>query len=268
LVKKTLYQEEDLFKFRRLMKTAGTSYFGGHFPITKTTGLLPYANVVSFIRNPYDQVLSHYKHFKLCNDYKDSFENFAISNLSLNIQARYFKSGIPANLIGNIGITENYNASLDQINTSFGLSLKARHDNANKSKTKLTAAQKKIVDKYNHRDFELYEFAIKTFNERNKIAKAGKEWVLGGYEILDNNTISGVAYFPKNNRGVVVKISNSGKPLTRIKATDYRPKVLLALPSRMGYVGFTHKLPSEIDPKDISVTVNNSGQNLFPYAII
>ncbi|CCK76135.1 hypothetical protein OLEAN_C19590 [Oleispira antarctica RB-8] len=262
-VKDTVLQEKDYPALYQRLKVEGIGLYTGHIHALPTAHVFPIRNVVTFVRRPQAQVLSHYHHYARWYGYEKTIEDF-VKNLGFrNLQSRHLK-GLPLQLVGFIGLTEKYDESIRLYNSYSGFNLEVREDNINShnSATEVSDELSALIADHNKEDNVLYGQAVSLLNERSRLAKSGQDWCFSFIDRLDENAVTGVAYMQSDNKPVSLVIKHGGVVIDRCVANGFRPGLVQFGVPNKGFVGFSFPLPARFDHRDISVEVELTGQIL------
>ena len=153
----------------------------GHFYADKFDFLIKHISLdlITIMRDPAQRLVSNYYYLKRQNSrLNPDHKIFKAKNLSLKDYITYKDS---QNLISKffnnktiddfkfIGFAEKYNQSIFELNKIFNIKLKTRQaQNINSSKHpsslyKISKSEFSLIEKYNEKDFELFENAKKKF---------------------------------------------------------------------------------------------------------
>lgn len=158
----------------------------GHFAADKYLGLFRIEDFVAFFRDPFQQALSHY-YFLLRNPQREHLEEkmFHEARMTLHDYLRWdafydhqtqYLRGISIDDLAMVGLSEEFNKSLNLFNSIFGCDLRAGSFlNVNPDREgadyKIDSDVRKAVEKYRAGDIDLYRRAKEIFARQN--AKAG-----------------------------------------------------------------------------------------------
>jgi len=239
----------------------GVGLYTGHVNAFPAADVFNIQNIITFIRDPYEQVQSHFNHYARWYGYEKSIEEFVVNPGFKNLQSRHLK-GLPIQLMGFIGVTERYSESIDLFNKHSGWNLEAREDNANQKKaiTSINESMKELIASENTQDLYLYACATKLFSERCELEIQNKEWCYSFIDRLNEKCVSGVAYMAKSEDCVFLLVCLKGKLLGRCVSNESRPGLLRFGVPNKGFVGFSFALPSGIELADVTVQVESTGQ--------
>lgn len=262
-VKDVVLDEKDFPLLYSNLKEKGIGLYTGHINAFPAANVFKIQNIITFVRNPSEQVISHYNHYSRWYEYTKSIKEFVQTPGFKNLQSRHLK-GLPIQLVGFIGVTEQYSKSVDLFNKYSGWNLKIREDNVNEKKAIASAEHsiEKLISTENLDDFRLYACVKKLLEERHALEILNKEWCYSFIDRMDEKHISGIAYMAKTENYVVILILEKDKLLKRCISNELRPGLLrLGIPNK-GFVGFSFALPSNVDLSEISVVVEATGQVL------
>jgi len=160
IIKESMYIQKDENLLIEQFNKHNKLILSGHVPVTKYYHLFKKFNIITFVRNPIDQVVSHYKHY--CRDlqYKEDFPSFIKDERFKNLQTRMLTSN-PLETIGFIGLTEEYELSIKLINNIYNLKLKILNKNISPNefsdKAELSEDILQLILDENKDDMLLYE---------------------------------------------------------------------------------------------------------------
>lgn len=262
-VKKYCYESFDFLSMHSYMKAQGKALYSGHVHLSPAKAVFSSKNIVTFVRNPVKQVVSHFNHYSRWYDYKGSTTDFITNKGFKNLQSRHL-AGMPLQLIGLIGITEQYDDSIKLYNHLTQHNFKVRVDNINDAKPFGEVDEKieALIEKENLQDKKLYDFSKELFNQRLAIHESGFDWTYGFIDSGNEESISGAAYFSKSDEPVELEIYAGDTLLSVITSNKYRPGLVQYCVPRKGFIGFGFKVPEGCSSSDIKVKVRDSGQLL------
>ncbi len=238
----------------------------GHVHVQKYADFFDIRHILTFVREPIGQIVSHYNHWVTHNDFTGDFSKFYRSAQFRNVQARYF-NGFPLSLIGFAGITEHYSDSLTLINHGLGLKLVSlKHNIGVQVHQKPNTLPQSVIDelvKLNQQDVRLYQQAFELHEQRMKLFEQGKEWAHLHALVNPNDVLHGCAYFASNDEPVTLVVKVNGVEQAMLTAQEFCglfPKFVFP---RERYVGFSLPLAKlrETGISDIELVVCNTGQS-------
>ena len=238
-----IYEENDFYKLSKKFTQYEKLFLSGHFPVNKYMSLFNTTDVVTFVREPIAHVVSHYMHFKTHNNYKSSLQEFIQEKRFINLQSRMLHAK-PLELFGFVGLTEEYEKSLEIINHYFDSNIEhvELNKNTDSKNTKETLDKETIelIKKHNEKDFELYEKAKKLFDSHVKAYEVKEPYIYNLVQEEKENSIRGVAYMRDSEKPAQIEVKQ-GKTTQQIQAKSARLGLLLHNLPRDGYVGYEYK---------------------------
>lgn len=264
MVKRVIYDKKDKYGFFQELKVEN-SWLAGHVSFRKYSSIYSPLAVCTFLRDPVEQVISHYNHFVTHSNYNKGLRHFIGESRFCNVQSKYL-SGVPIELLGCVGIQENYSESLDMINHHFNLNLCNGSSNVNNSKTVASQDLDKdlldLVLSKNRDDVNLYQKAKLLFTARYEVFAHSKyEWVHGYYS-LDGSILSGIAYFSKSETPVDLELEVKGVVIEKLTAKESAKTDLDLLLPRLAHVAFSADLSAIGDLNSLMVYVSGTRQQL------
>lgn len=246
----------DMYRLERALAPKHYKLIGGHVPAVRYLTMIPAGRSFTFIRNPVDQLISHYEHHVRHFDYQGTFEAFIKTPMAGPIATKML-SGVPLGTLGFVGVTEQYDTSLNILSALYKLDLPVRYDNRNPAqteKTSYTIADELSEDiaKLLKPEFSLWNQAQTMLEERKKAIEQGYEYIHGGIQTLSKTTLGGFAYRLDRNNPVRVSVRVNGQPVQKAAmATLHRPNLQFLRPPRNSCVGFDIRWPSPLKPGDV-----------------
>ena len=270
LIREAVYQEGDHFKAYEDFVASTNEWLCGHFPLNKYLNWFSARNVVVFLRDPIEQVLSHYNHFVRYNDFQGDFTAFYKKPLARNLQSKH-TSGLPIALLGMVGITEQYSDSLDMINTQFEADYVVRKSNVNDAKvltdSSLSMEVRSQLAQQLEQDIKLYKQAYDMLTYRKEIESTGEEWCHAVAHLNPNFVLAGCAFFSKSNESVKFDLLKNGKVIKRFAAKGFYGQHPRANFPRNRYIGFRVSLAESIKVEDTLELVVRSTKQSIPIGL-
>lgn len=200
-------------------------------------------NVITFVREPISQVVSHYAHFKTYYSYDKPIQEFIKEKRFSNLQSRMLQAK-PLELFGFVGLTEEYAKSLEIINYYFDTQIEHMEENKNESsrtiKDALDEETIELIQKYNQADIALYEKAKKLFSAHIKAYEAKEPHIYKFTQEETERRVVGVAYYRENNKAAIVEVNTKNSKTKKVEAKYFKPGFLVHKLPRDGYVGFEY----------------------------
>ena len=239
-----VYEKKDMYQLKQFVLDKHKNLFlAGHFHAGKYMYLFPTLSVVTFVRNPVEQVVSHYHHH--CRDlsYKESFHTFIQDKRFKNMQSRMLGAK-PLELFGFVGLTEEYAKSIELINSYYNIELEVISTNVTMEKSiaveSLDAKTLKLIEEENSEDKKLYKKACEMFKERVSCFEKQKPYTHLWIQEQTKESLHGVAFRRENEDAVDVSILDGHNEVS-VKATSMRPGLVAHKIPRDGFVGFEYK---------------------------
>lgn len=239
IIKEIVYDEQDFFKLYTNLQEREKLLLSGHFHVNRFMSLFYTLHVITFVRNPVQQVLSHYRHH--CRDlgYRHDLKTFVQDKRFKNLQSRMLAAK-PLELYGFIGLTEEYEKSIEMINDYYGFNLEVLHENCDvNGEDDIDDDILKLIEKENEKDIAMYEKVKTIFEKRHKYLTNKKVWQHILMQEENENFVRGVCIEKGNQSPAELQISFQGKNI-KLKAKSLRPGLLVHNLGRKGFVGFEY----------------------------
>jgi len=272
LVREFIYGERpDPWRFTQTCKAHGTAMVAGHVNAQKYIRLLGTTRSIVFLRSPLERLQSEYAHLVRNGTCTTGFRAFYRRREMRNRQARVLGS-VPLEAIGFIGITEQYEGSLEIMNAALALDIPVRLANraAGKPSQSGSTTEEALeeIQRLNADDFQLYNKACWLLQSRLDLTRSGQPYAHGAVETVRYDRVAGWAWWAGDRDDPVeVEIWQNQVPVARVRATAWWRSVADLCPPRGGYVGFTVGIEAQTgDTLECRVTEN--GQWLTESAVI
>lgn len=267
LIQEYVYDKTDSFSLKKSLLKLPSFWITGHVAVSKYIDIVDACNIVLFVRDPLEQVLSHYNHYHLSHGYDGTFEDFLNSKLGSNFQSG-FVDYLPPELIGFVGITEQYDKSLDICENISGLELKRFKKNVNTNKyitsQDLTESQISLFELRNKEDRLLYERTVRLHYQRLMHFSKNLKWTYYCISVDSLGNLSGCAYKSGCDVPVILSLIKDGETLCDVVADQYFKCYPKANFPRHRYIGFHFDLNGfSSSLEDVKVIVKDTGQELF-----
>lgn len=239
----------------------------GHYSVKKYAPFFYIKNIMLFLRNPVQRVISNYEHMRRVDGITESLESFCCNPLYMNLQSRSL-GRVPFNLIGFIGLQEYYRESLQLLSFQLGLQVKESFLNINKErveeKYKVDVDLRKLIGSNNQEDLVLYKRVKEIFLQRYELYSTGSVYIHGAIIEKTKYKIVGWAINQNSELPVELAIYVDGKEVGHVIANEYRPELRTWNVGRQAYIGFelSFEVPLTRDSIVECIVVDN-GQELF-----
>lgn len=247
-VLRNIYELKDGYALASKIRDRGVKLIAGHTPASKYFSFIGIRNTITFLRNPVQRVMSDYNHFVRHNNYSGTLEDFVTRPELQNRQSK-FLAGAPIQCYGFIGLTEDYQNSLEIINHNYSLSIASRQDNVCSTVGRehvITSEERRLIEKYNDKDLELYREAKRIFSLRLELHRSHLPFVHGGIQKLTKRNILGWAWWSLTDQPVEIDIIVNDIEVERVTATHLRPGMTGWGAPRKGYVGFHYNFKKSV----------------------
>lgn len=227
----------------------------GHVKILDYANLVSPANIITFLRDPVQRVISNYEHLKRNGDYEGTLEAFILDERFSNIQSK-FLNGFPPEAIGFIGITERYLDSLTLLERQFSLSIPELRLNVNNklhsSSYSVDNTLVELIRKQNDLDIRMYRRAQEIFNHRLEYIAEYGICIYGYVDNVNPHFVSGWCFINNNSKKLVeLSIYRNGVLVGEARTTEARPYFKQINAPREGYIGFKYIFDDMLKPNDV-----------------
>lgn len=266
-IKKALDGETFLGDLDSILNADGSfKIYLGHVHAQSARHLFQSTNVFAFLRNPVDQVVSHYNHYRRWYNYKGSLRDFVTTAGFQNVQSKYLR-GIPLYITGLIGLTESFEDSINLYNHYYKANLEVRNDNVNGNRVidKVCLEDQSLIKACNKEDLDLYEKAKILLDQRIDLLARNLIWTFGYIHRYnaEKNVIFGVAFQVRSEKPIQIDLMIDGVKADTVKANQFRPGFAHWNVPNFNHIGFQFSLPKGKKPEDIDVLVAGTGQKLL-----
>ncbi|WP_298942604.1 sulfotransferase family 2 domain-containing protein [uncultured Psychromonas sp.] len=261
-----IYREQAPLNLKKSFNEVENTWLVGHVTLAKYSDIVSARHIISFVREPIQQVVSHYNHYVAFHGFKGTLAQFLKRPLASNFQRKNL-APLPLGLIGYVGLTDCYEESIQLINSYYGLSLKVIETNVNKKKTiekeAISPELRAKITKLNPIDINCVKEAEFLHVHRVALTQQNKEWVYSHFTINPNNILTGCAYYSHSEKAVEFNVLCNGELLEVMTADNFFgnfPKVNFP---RERYIGVHFSLTNRCKEGDkIEVFAKETGQQL------
>ncbi|NRG18532.1 hypothetical protein HPQ64_12615 [Rhizobiales bacterium] len=254
LILENVYEKEDLYALKGALPSDRPVMVAGHVSLYKYAALSGADRVISFLRRPEDQIISHFRHHRRHHGFTGTFEEFASRRGMAEIQSRVLQAPLPLEAIGFLGLTERYSESIALLNQTLGLNLRVLEKNVSPTdgETAITPEMREIAIRATRVDRNLYDRVAGLFERRLRQFDAGRPYVHGAILRLLPRAIIGFAYRMNDTDPVFVRLTVNGREITDpIPAASHRPDLAGFGVTRAGFVGYHIHLERPLSPGDV-----------------
>ncbi|MEA3491829.1 MAG: sulfotransferase family 2 domain-containing protein [Campylobacterota bacterium] len=263
----SIYIKKDPYELYRELTKKPLSFLSGHFPEKKYMMFYEATNIISFVRDPVKQVVSHYNHHIKYLDYKKEFYDFINDARFQNIQSRLL-SRRNIGMYGFLGVTDQYDKSIEIFNAVYQANLLSIYENRSDNSTvNAEEIDKNIIDliyRFNEEDIKFYKSVCHQFEVRKKLYEQNRPFTHGMIQKRNKTAIMGCAFQLNSDSPVSIDIYHHDKRLTTLKANLYKPGLMSQGIPKKGFIGFHYRWSDDkIDNQDIHCIVKETGQEIL-----
>jgi len=247
------YELKDRYLAAKCIKN-NAKFLSGHVIYPKYAPFFQPKSVVTFVREPAQQIRSHFEHFSRLHGYKGSFKDFIKENRFANMQSKAL-NGVWNDAIGFIGITERYSESITLFNQYYSTDIKVLDINKNTAKPSgaymFSEDEISLIRKMNPQDFALYDYALKRFDLHKGLLSKGLPLVRFGemnLALKDKGkqlNMWGCCY--EQEEALEADILLDDEVVDELKLSDYRAQGAERNIHRSGFVGKVYKYPATFE---------------------
>jgi hypothetical protein len=263
-VREILIDKKDVYGFYHHLTKHCYSFYTGHVGALPACLIFPVKQVTTFMRLPQERIVSNYFHATRLLGFKGSLADFIVKGHAKNLQAKVLAAS-PINLLGFVGITEDYDNSVDLFNSFYNVDFPLLKENVYKSKSSVAVDDEimTLINDNNQQDIKLYQHALTLHKQRLVFKQQNKTWTHGGIEKHNEKEIMGYACDYYSEDPVTLMLMQGDKVLQEKPAMIHRPVFLRLQVPRNGFIGFHFKYLDIPDWQNLSVVVKATGQALL-----
>lgn len=223
-VQQYVYDENSPLGLKNELNKRSNTWLTGHVSLIKYSDMVSARHIIAFVRNPIQQVISHYNHYVALHGFKGGIEDFLKKPMASNFQRKNLNP-LPLGLIGYVGLTDYYDESIELINDYYGLNLDVKNANVNNKKTiekeAISIDLQKQITELNLLDIACVEQAHFLHHQRVALAKENKEWVYSDFSVNPHNVLVGCAYYSHSAKPVECDVFCNGELLDSFTAQGF-----------------------------------------------
>jgi len=259
---------KDPFALLQSMQQDRSRLLSGHVEAKRYAHLFDATQILSFVRQPLQQVVSHHAHLQRLQGYAQDVLTFAARAQGAGLQCAML-AGVPIEAMGVVGVTERHAQSVKAINAALGIELKSLQSNLNPQKPlndvyTLNEAELARLNVLSAKDHALYAKANRLLDARLHAIEHGQAFVNGGISGIAGRHVEGFAFCANSTDPVTVKLFAEGRSVGVATSVNYIERMALLHVPRRGHVGFRIPLPDGLaeDAPGLEVQVASTGQVL------
>ncbi|MGR5341934.1 hypothetical protein ACPV50_18630 [Vibrio astriarenae] len=238
-IRTLVYEKNDVFQLKSVLKQG--SVICGHVGLMKYADFVPVSKILTIVREPIAQIVSHYNHYVQHYGLEAPFSQFVRDARFCNVQSKYL-GNFPVELMGFVGVTEDYAECVGMLSEHLGLSIPEKHSNISGAKAaKHDALESDLISDIKQRnaaDFELYSKAQDLHQQRKQLRQKGKPWTYLTANVNANFALNGCAFFNGSTEIVELDVAINGEHRRTIEAKQfYHPFSKVNFP-RERYIAF------------------------------
>jgi hypothetical protein len=229
----------------------------GHTRASIYSSIISPCNIITFLRNPIDRVVSHYEHLRRHNNYHGSLEEFCVKPHFRNIQSKSLQ-GYPLELVGFVGITDLFEESIALFKDQFDLSIEELELNKNDKKSlrkkyNLTPETINLISQNNLEDIILYEKAKALFKSKYLLRDLKAYNIYGNVDLLNGSSVSGWCFIKnsEDNKSSKIEILKNKRVIGTVETKTLRPTLKSLNIPKNGIVGFNYRFSTTPKTDDI-----------------
>jgi hypothetical protein len=242
-IREYIYATGDTTSITEAMASEDSVMVSGHVHAAKYAGTIGLPNTMTFVRQPVDRVVSHYRHMVRDEGFEGGLMSFAREPAYRNTQSRVMDFLDPA-LFGVVGITEQYQSSIDLVNAHWNWRLSHRADNVSDKMSGLkvipSAEEEALITDLNSKDVALCDRAHHVFkNSLFCLTLDLKSEPRGAISTArDKQGISGWSFNMFSDQPSEIEVLVNQEIKGNLKCVDFRPALAGWKVPRNGYIGF------------------------------
>ncbi len=268
VVNQHIYQAGDYWALYQAMQKSESKMLCGHVPSVKYVAGMGVANIITFLRDPLQRLVSEYQHFVRHLDCKETFKEFYSRPTMINRQSKALEH-VPVQAAGIVALTERYQDSLQLINARYGLDIKPLEKNIYRKAVEVPyevePEDEQELRELNKKDLDLYALAVALFQQRKEMFDHQLCYAHCRMVDVPANRVVGWAWWEKEvDEPVEVLIRINGEVVAEDRAQSYRSTLARLSPPRLGYSGFVTSIKAK-SGDSVDCVVAKTGQ-VFPPA--
>jgi len=237
------YRQKDYWTIYQHIEKNAISMLCGHIPARRYVHGLGVDNTVVFFREPVQRLYSEYQHFVRNKGYEGTFREYFSRPAKVNAQQKLM-DGVPLQALGFIGLTEEYERSLEMLNHKYGTQLKPLVENVGRQSLdeahQPSGEDIQLALELNHKDVQLYKNAVHLFNQRKALFERGKAFTHGRIVEISGKKVVGWAWSDGvDDEPLAIRVRINGSVVDEVLASTFRSKLCYLSPPRGACVSFS-----------------------------
>jgi hypothetical protein len=264
-IKEEIYSTKDHYRILSIGERSNAKLVTGHIPLTRYAGAIGLGNACTIVRNPVDQVISHYEHHVKHFNYGEDLITFAKQPGMINLQSKLLGGADPG-LLGIIGLTERYRETLKILKHHWGWGLAHKRENIGRrfrfKGLNVPEEQLEEIEKLNMQDKQMYGRAKQVFT--NSLAYIDKDTgsdIRGSITVANKgNGIRGWAFDMLSDNSAKIELLLNGDTVCRLNCCEFLFAIAGWQPPRKSFVGFSYA-PRQLSEGD-TIEIRDAEQGL------
>lgn len=268
LVRRHIYSQEtvDQFGFTESFLNARKAWLTGHFSADRYLQFLGCENVISFVRDPVERVISEYLYLRRTQRVERSFEDFYRHPHETNKQYSFIGQ-FPWQAFHFVGTQERYTEGLAHLNETLGVPIKVQSKNIrdDQSHLEFDDATRDDVAAWNERDIAFYNAVCAYMEKQFAAREAGQAFCFHDVGFVPDQHAIGWAFYEGSNTVVDIDLYVDGSCKASIRASEHVPDLHWVNAPRKGCVGFRFVLGEFGAASQIEIKARQTNQTLFAW---
>ncbi|MBO6506723.1 MAG: sulfotransferase family 2 domain-containing protein [Kordiimonadaceae bacterium] len=268
LVRQHIYGPDtvDQFGFTESFLIDRKAWLTGHFSADRYLQFLGCENVISFVREPVERVISEYLYLKRTQRMERSFEEFYRHPHETNKQYS-FVGRFPWQAFHFIGTQERYADGLAHLSETLAIPIEIQTKNIRKDQSHLEIddATRQDIAAWNERDIAFYT-AVCAYMEKQFVAReTGQAFCFHDVGFVPGQHAIGWAFYEGSNAAVNIDLYVDDKCVSSVLASEHVPELHWVNAPRKGCVGFRFVLDDYTAASKIEIKAQQTNQTLFSW---
>lgn len=267
VVTRLVHADRDYHQFNLYLEKQSIKMLSGHAPVRFYRRIFPANRLITFVRDPVERVISHFRTACQFQSFSGSLEEFCTNPENINLQSRYLAQ-MPIELIGFIGLTERFEESLQLFNQQYNqkflplqLNQQASIERGRSKRDEVSQKEHDLITLHNGEDIALYAAAKQLFESRLTCSQQNVMYSYAKVQSLHTNRIQGWAVGADESAPRQIEILVNDRSVAIKTALEYLPAMKERNAGREGYVGFIHAFNPPLATTD-KVVVRDTGNGV------
>lgn len=268
LVREHIYGDKtvDQFALADAFLSERKAWLTGHFSADRYIQFLGCENVISFVREPVERVISEYLYLKRTQRMDRTFEEFYRSPDETNKQYS-FVGRFPWHAFHFVGTQERYREGLKHLTETLGIPIELQEKNrrGDQEHEAIDAATRADIAAWNAQDKAFYDAVCVYMEKQFAVREKGQPFCFHDVGFVEGQHAIGWAFYEANNEPVDVELYVDGERVSTIIASEHVPELHWVNSPRKGCVGFRFVLTEYAGAHSIDIRARQTNQSLFSW---